>query len=155
VKLAACGKLALRPETGTWYRAFDPKHCGTPLGTSHTLGVPSRFSPGPLSLTQFEILYLSQNHIVCLREVEALLGSPERAPVPNPAQAWQIINIRVQLQRVADLTSLTEQRRLGTTVQELTGDWEGYQTRTPSSPVPGPTGTAPTQESGRGSLLGP
>jgi hypothetical protein len=59
-----------------------------------------------------------------------------------------IINVQVTLQAVADLTLVGEQRRLGTTAQELTGDWEAYGTRTPSSSVPEPTGTAPTQDLG-------
>jgi hypothetical protein len=57
----------------------------TPLGTAHTVGVPSRFSAGPASLRPFEILYLSENHLVCLKEVEALLGSSSMSPIPIPA----------------------------------------------------------------------
>ncbi len=148
VRLAACAKLALGPESRTWFRAFDPRHMGTPLSTAHTVAFPSRFSPCPASLTPFEILYLSENHFVCLREVEALLGSSRISFVPNPAHSWLIINVQVSLQRVADLTLMAEQRRLGTTAQELTGDWEGYQTRTSHSSVPQPTGTAPTQDLG-------
>jgi hypothetical protein len=120
----------------------------SPLAAAHTTGVPSRFSPGPASRTPFEILYLSENHGVCLREVEALLGSHRIAPISHPAGAWVIINVQVTLQRVADLTLVGEQRRLGTTAQELTGDWDGYQTRTPHSSVPQPSGTAPTQDLG-------
>jgi hypothetical protein len=56
--------------------------------------------------------------------------------------------VQVSLQSVADLTLISEQKRLGTTAQELTGDWEGYRTRTPNSSVPQPTGTAPTQDLG-------
>jgi hypothetical protein len=93
-------------------------------------------------------MYFSENHLVCLREVEALLGSSRMVPLPNPAFAWTIINVRLLLQQVADLTDPAEQRRLGTTAQELTGDWEGYQTRTSHSSVPYPVGTAPTQDLG-------
>jgi hypothetical protein len=120
----------------------------SPLGTGQTAHVPSRFSPGPASSAPFEILYLSENQGVCLREVEALLGSSRLPPIANPTRPWLVINVHVILQRVADLTLLGEQRRLGTTAQELTGDWDGYQTRTPYSSVPQPTGTAPTQDLG-------
>lgn len=141
-------KLILRPESRVWYRAFDPKHMTSPLATAHTVGVPSRFSPGPTSLSPFQILYLSENQLVCLREVEALLGSPSVGHVPHPANAWLIINVQISLQHIADLTIITEQKRLATNAQELTGDWEGYSTRTPHSSVPQPTGTAPTQDLG-------
>jgi hypothetical protein len=148
VRLAACAKLGLRPENRVWFRAFDPRHIASPLATAHTAGVPSRFSPGPATTVPFEILYLSENHAVCLWEVEALLGSPRVPPVPHPAAPWLIINVHVILQRVADLTLVAQQRRLGTTAQELTGDWYGYWTRTAHSSVPQPTGTAPTQDLG-------
>ena len=148
MKLAACAKLSLGPETRVWFRAFDPRHIVTPLGAAHTTSFPTRFSPGPNSLSPFPIMYLSENQLVCLREVEALLGSSKIAPLPNPAFTWTIINVRVTLRQVADLTLPAEQKRLGTTAQELTGDWEGYQMRTPYSSVPHPTGTAPTQDLG-------
>ena len=148
MRLAACARLSLGPENRVWFRAFDPRHMSTPLATAYTAQVPSRFSPGPACASPFEILYLSENHLVCLREVEALLGSSTITPIPNPTSSWLIINVQVSLQQVADLTLVAEQRRLGTTAQELTGDWEGYQSRTPHSSVPQPIGTAPTQDLG-------
>jgi hypothetical protein len=81
--------------------------------------------------------------------VEALLGSIQKGQViANPAQAWLTVNVHIQLQRVADLADVTGQRQLGTTAQELTGDWEGYQLRTHSASVPRPVGAAPTQTLG-------
>jgi hypothetical protein len=127
----------------------------TPLATAHALTVPSRFSPGPASRSPYEILYLSENQLVCLWEVAALLGSSRTNPVPNPANPWLIINVHVSLQRVADLTLVAEQRRLGTTAQELTGDWEGYQTRQAHDSVPQPIGTAPTQDLGEALFFTP
>jgi hypothetical protein len=80
----SCNKLALVPESRVWFRAFDPKHMASPLGVAHTFGLPSRFSPVPASLKPFEILYLSETHIVCLREVGALLGSWRTSAVILP-----------------------------------------------------------------------
>jgi hypothetical protein len=148
VKLAACSHLILAPTRGTWFRAFDPQYMNTPLATAHTVNTPSRFSAGPNSNMPVELLYLSENQMVCLFEVEALFGSPKRKIVPNPSRSSAIINITVSLRQVADLTQLPEQRRLGVTAQELTGDWDGYHTRTPTSSVPAPTGAAPTQDLG-------
>jgi hypothetical protein len=87
--------------------------------------------------------------MIALYEVEALLGSLRTGNViANPAQAWLTINIQIQLQQVADLTLVAEQRLLGTNVQELTGDWEGYILRKRHTSVPEPVGTAPTQDLG-------
>ena len=47
-----------------------------------------------------------------------------------------------------DLTSAYSQQLLGTTVQELTGDWQGYQTRGAGTSVKQSVGTAPTQDLG-------
>jgi hypothetical protein len=79
----------------------------------------------------FPILYLAEDHLVALFEVGALLGSPYPGGnyVPNPRQSWVILNVQVTLEAVADLTDPAEQYRLGTTAQELTGDWRGYQLR--------------------------
>lgn len=76
-----------------------------------------------------------------------MLGS-NNAPTSIPTSS-SIISVEVSLQGVADLTKMAEQRRLKTNVQELTGDWRYYHTRTLSCPVPEPRGTnAPTQDLG-------
>jgi len=43
---------------------------------------------------------------------------------------------------------VSQQSLLGTTAQELTGDWMGYQQRNSTMSVSQPIGTAPTQELG-------
>jgi len=87
---------------------------------------------------------------VALFEAEAVLGSPVRpgGALPQSRLAWTIINVRVRLQRVADLTVVGQQDLLGTTAQELTGDWEGYHLRNRRTSVSEPIGLAPTQELG-------
>jgi hypothetical protein len=138
------------PLTGTWYRAIQPQFWQRSLQTSHTKTLSSRFNPGRAASPQFEILYLAENHLVALFEVQALLGSPlpPALLVPNPYHAWTLINVQVQLQHVANLTDVTEQALIATTAQELTGDWRGNQFRSPVSSVTAPTGPAPTQELG-------
>lgn len=149
MKFAACAKLHRGPEIRTWYRALDPKYSHAPLASGHTVAVPSRYSPGPNAIQPIEILYFSENQLVALWEVEALLGSLHKGSVlANPAQAWLTTNVQIQLQHVADLTSPAQQKLLGTTAQELTGDWEGYYLRNPQTSVTGPVGTAPTQDLG-------
>jgi hypothetical protein len=87
--------------------------------------------------------------MVALFEVQALLGSPYGTWMPNPYQAWVTLNVDLTLHHIADLIRLSQQRLLDTTVQELTGDWRGYQLRTPTTSAIQPTGLpAPTQELG-------
>jgi hypothetical protein len=85
----------------------------------------------------FQILYLAEDALVALYEVQALLGSayPGAAFAPNPAGgAWTTINVQVRLQAVADFTRLAAQYRIKTSIQELTGDWRAYALRHPNRP---------------------
>lgn len=144
---AACALLATTPENRVWFRAIQPQYWATALATNHTTRIPSRFSPATGTNPAFPILYLAEDHHVALFEAGALLGSsqPGGLYVPNPRQAWIILNVQVALQAVADLTDAGEQHQLAMTAQELTGDWRGYQLRTPLTSVGRPTGLAPTQ----------
>jgi hypothetical protein len=146
VNLVACALLGIGPENRTWFRAIEPQHWPTALGTAHTTRVPSRFSPATSSSPAFPILYLAEDHQAALFEVGALLGSPQLgAFVANPRRAWILLNVQVTLQSVADLADPAEQHKIGTTAQELTGDWQGYAQRGPTMSVSQPTGLAPTQ----------
>ena len=149
MNLAVCSLLRTAVENAVWYRAIEPRYAATPLATAHTVFTASRFNPATPSGATFPVLYLTENQVATLYEVEAIYGSPLAGLfVPNPQAAWLIINVRVALQRVADLTDMAEQTKLGTTAQELTGDWEGYSRRNPRTPVRQPTGPAPTQDLG-------
>jgi hypothetical protein len=150
VNLAACRKLAVTPENGTWYRAVQVVHLKTPINTAHTTRYPTRFSAGPDASRPFEILYLADNPLVAQFETVALAGDPLTvgglliAPI-----SFAIVHVNVVLQRVADLTQVDQQDLIETTAQELTGDWRGYKLRSGSrSSVKEPIGTAPTQDLG-------
>jgi hypothetical protein len=94
---------------------------------------------------------LAEDHEVALFEVRALLGSPPPGEtfVPNPRGHWIIINVQVQLGRVVDLTQFSQRRLVETTVQELTGDWQGYMFRTTHAKLRSPYWTnVPTQRLG-------
>jgi len=153
MNLAACRALVRGPETGVWYRAVRPRHWQTALQTEQTQEHASRYNEGSTAIRSFEVLYLAENHEVALFEVEALLGSPygdgNGILLPNPRHSWLILNVRVRLQRVADLTRVSQQTLLSTSAQELTGDWQGYQRRQPHDSVREPVGTAPTQVLGQ------
>lgn len=141
--------LSLRPVAGTWYRAVPTHFIPTALRVAHTRTVPGRFNDGSPSAPSFPVLYLSENQMLALFEVQALFGSP--APgglVPHPRRPVAALNVFVFLSGIADLTNLGDQSIFGTNVQELTGDWRGFKLRGRSTSVRLPTGTAPTQELG-------
>jgi hypothetical protein len=150
VNLGACRKLDHGPETGVWYRAVWLTHLATPIKTAHTKATPSRFSPGPDANPPFEILYLSESLQVAQFEIGALSGDPlVVGGILNAPGSFAAVHVKVVLQRVADLTVVSQQDLLETTAQELTGDWRGYQHRAAArSSVQEPIGTAPTQDLG-------
>lgn len=150
MNLAACGALAQRPETGVWFRAIQPQFWTTSLATAQTTRIPSRFNAGANATAPFEILYLAENPMVALFEVQALFGTPTQpgGVFPHPRQAWITVNVTVQLQAVTDLTEVASMTAVATSAQELTGDWLGYQQRGPLTSVPQPVGLAPTQALG-------
>lgn len=151
MNLGACPSLRTGPERAVWYRAIEPQHWPTALATAHTIFGATRFSPATGLAPGFPLLYLAENHIVALLEVEALFGTAGLglSYLPNPQGAWAVLNVQVTLQQVADLSDAAEQARIGTTAQELTGDWRGYLNRSRRTPVHGPTGPAPTQDLGQ------
>ncbi|HEV3341588.1 MAG TPA: RES family NAD+ phosphorylase [Pirellulales bacterium] len=116
------------------------------LAFAHTSTRSSRFNEGGGS---FSTLYLSEDQLVALFEVEAVLGSPHTTWVPVPSGNWTILSVSVVLQSIVDLTQAATQASLATTAQELTGDWRGYRLRNALTSVPQPAGVpAPTQELG-------
>lgn len=151
MNLSACRSLTTAPLTGTWYRAIQCNYWNSLLATAHSTMIPGRFNAGNPARPGFEILYLAEDHQVALYEVRALLGSPWPGMdyVPNPSGAWVVINVRIRLGRVADLTRDSQRRLIATTVQELTGDWRGYQLREPHPRLKPPYWTrVPTQRLG-------
>lgn len=147
-----------RPLKSDWYRAVQthfltgtPQAPPTPLSTGHTATIPGRFNPGTPTNPSFPVLYLGEDHMVALFEVQALLGSLTLpgGPVPHPRTSWAILTLTVRLNTVADLTDVPQQAIFGTNAQELTGDWRGYGSRTAYSSVASPRGVpAPTQKLG-------
>jgi RES domain-containing protein len=137
MKLAACKRLRLQPINGIWYRAIAARHWKTALRTVQTAQIPGRFNPGKAATTPFEILYLAENPVVALYEVQAIFGPPHQA-IANPHESkWLTVDTRIRLSAVADLTATDQQALLETTMQELTGNWDAYA-----------PGEAPTQRLG-------
>ena len=147
---SSVSSLKTAPESRTWYRALQTHFLPTALSTNHTKTVASRFSGASPGSPGFEVLYLAENHLVALLEVQALLGSPTTpgGVVALPHSSWTVLNVSVTLQAIADLTDVSAQKTLEMTAQELTGDWLGYRQRGPGTSVKAPIGLAPTQELG-------
>lgn len=124
MKASGCGKLELNPLTGIWYRALNLRHWRTRLSTDHTRSFKSRFSSATPESPLYRILYLGENHVGAIYEVNAVLGDPE-APVANPRGSWVLMSLDVRLHYVADLCDPAQQRLISTTKQELTGVWVG------------------------------
>jgi RES domain-containing protein len=137
MRLSACHRLRLGRLTGTWYRAIQQEHWKTRLSARHTITFTGRFSAGSSIEPAYQILYLAQNHQLALFEVRALLGGPE-APIPDPRSTWTVLPLTVTLEAMVDLTDPAEQKRIGTSAQELTGKWDEYKQ----------SGRAPTQRLG-------
>jgi RES domain-containing protein len=144
--------LARRPHARGWFRAIRTAFLGTPLAVTHTVTIPGRFNYVAPGHPGFPILYLTEDPVTALFEVGAMLGSPHRTATSGPGRAthWAVINVTVKLSGVVDLTHARERRLVRTTVQELTGDWDGYRLRWISRPRSSPVWpTAPTQRLGR------
>ena len=151
MNVSGVSRLTKRPLTGTWYRAIRPHFWQTALATSYTSNVESRFSDGANGLRPYQTLYVAENPQIALFEVGALFGSPTLPGglVPNPASSWTMLNVSVTLQTVVDLSLQSEQIKVDTSVQELTGDWRGYRERSAMTAVKEPFDVpAPTQELG-------
>src|SRR5262249_50400841 len=127
MRIAACAKLPLRPETGVWYRAIEGRFWQTALQTSQTKVYPTRYNAGAATERPFEVLSLAEDHEVALYKARAMQGPPFPAagsPVlADPRRSWNILNVQVCLQQVADVTLPKAQAALRTSAQELTGDW--------------------------------
>lgn len=134
-----------------WYRAApsgaaDPHH----VPSAHAI---NRFNDGA---TGYRLLYFAQDPGTALVEVRALLGflpGPFASAAPSPT-SWTIFRYRVQIgpDHIVDFGHPENRAEVDTSVQELTGDWQGYQIRrlldNPIFPVDDRRSRAPTQELG-------
>ena len=138
MRLAACERLTLQPVNAKWYRAISAEHWKTALSTAHSPETRTRYSPGDAAADPFEVIYLAENQAVALYEVGAAYGPTDR-PIANPSRSKMlIIDVDVRLSSIVDLTIPRHHKSLGTSAQELTGDWRASY----------PRADAPTQRLG-------
>jgi len=132
---AAIAGLPTRPQTGAHsrfvsYQFLVPVRAGVPPATGPkplwgigSIRVGGRFTPKG----SFETIYLAEDPITALAEVEVLLkgfgGVPKTAVMPPTVH----VAVDVLVLSVLDLTEPAVQAATGTTRQELTGDWRPTQ----------------------------
>jgi hypothetical protein len=148
VKLSGIKTLTPIAISGIWWRSIQTRFIKTPLQTKHTKTATGRFHYGTKQNPGWEVIYLSENHFVSQFEVDLILGSatPGQTFVPNPsAIGWSFFPVTVNASSIVDLTSPAEIAKIETSIQELTGDWKGYEFR-PFHPLQkGVRPIAPTQ----------
>ena len=118
----------------TWYRAVDPAFARAAPHPS--VGI-TRFNDGPSGSPGYRLLYFAPDPVTALYEVEALLGSVFSLAVPNPFRGSVVTRHAVPPLDIVDLGVSANRSLVGTTRQELTGDWRAYR-----QPLAAP---APTQ----------
>ena len=118
-----------------WYRCVPVQFAYFPPKTSTGR---TRFNPGGL-----RILYFAPNPRVARFEARALLGSYFLMSVPNPAQPYVVVRYDINFDQQACVVDATEYELpvIGTTIQEMTGDWFTYPRNFPRTAT-----NAPTQE---------
>lgn len=116
---------------GTWWRAVghhllkgpppdalsgSPVQPLWPGGSAH---YGARFTPkgGPPAI------YLASDADTALQEVRAIFAIPNGPPIALPAVPYTIFQVSVVLNDILDTTVVATEASLGTSTQELTGDW--------------------------------
>lgn len=157
MKSAAGGHLPRIDVAGTWKHAATTGYQGWILRiTASDLLAPAsfsrtRFNPGDLVFPGMELLYLALDEQTALFEKRVQFGNPFGDPslvLVNAARMASIVvvDVEVDLRHVVDLTDPTAHDLLGSSAQELTSDWDGYERRQAAGSVLNqPTGLAPTQ----------
>jgi RES domain-containing protein len=71
----------------------------------------------------FETIYLASDPVTALAEVRLVFQTVGGQLTGFAAEPWVLVSIEGVLTNVLDLTNAETRRRLGTSLQELTGEW--------------------------------
>jgi len=115
--IAAVAALPTSSLTGLAFRVIFVRYLDTALSSiGSVLG--GRYNPPQA----FQALYLTEESVTALLEVEALFktGSKLRSIPKSPLI---VLSIYYQLNAVIDITNFDNQQALATNLQELTGNW--------------------------------
>lgn len=137
MKISAAILLPIKPATGLWYRVTSPRFLQTLTSTVHTKVSPSRFFNPWTANPQFATLYLAELPNVAQFEAQVVFGDPKGPGTPllygRPRGGWTVMDVSVSLSVIVDLSDPVSQAYLDTSVQEMTGDWVGYEVSLPIS----------------------
>lgn len=115
---AAIASLPTLSLYGVAFRIIQIQYINTPLSSVGSLRFGGRYNPQ----AAFEALYLAENSLTALLEVEALFKTKtEYRSILKPPLI--ILSTQYQINRILDITNLDNQMALGTNLQELTGNW--------------------------------
>ena len=131
---AALAQLPKQSAEGTAYRIIPARFYLTALSAVGSVKRGGRYNPRG----QLEALYLSENPVVALQEVEVVQQTSHELVGLNFGPKT-LLSVQYTLSRVLDLTDLEIQRMLGTTTAELIKPWALIQSV---------SGIAPTQQLG-------
>ncbi|HEY9861622.1 MAG TPA: RES family NAD+ phosphorylase [Candidatus Obscuribacterales bacterium] len=116
--IAALASMPILSTQGEVCRVIHIRYANTALSSIGSLKTGGRYN----QKSAFQALYLADNPVTALLEVEALLKTrTELTYVPKPPLI--VLSIYYQLNAILDLTHLNNQRSLATNLQELTGNW--------------------------------
>ena len=116
--IAALAALPTLPLTGVVFRVIQLRYLNTPLSSVGSVRFGGRYNPPQL----FKALYLADNSVTALLEVEALFKTgTQLKSVPKPPLL--VLSIYYQLNAIVDITNFDNQLALGTNLQEITGNW--------------------------------
>ena len=100
-----------------FFRAIPVRFAADPLSVEGSLQHGGRYNP----IGGFGALYCAESRAVCAAEI----GKPAAR---HPVLPYRLARIRVQLQRVLDLTDASTLTALGLRPEDLTGqDWDATQ----------------------------
>lgn len=137
---AVLAKARLISVHGPWSRAIGYRHLlGPPPGRS---GPPQPLWGGAAKLAGarftpqggFDSIYLANDPVTAFVEVSALIVLPG-GPVPVRSAPWVVVSVDGIMNKVLDLTHSSTLAALGTTAQEVTGNW--VTTRNPPTQLLG------------------
>lgn len=114
---------------GHAYRVFKPKYMFAPLSTDGAYKNGGRYNPPG----EFDVLYLAEDPITALAEARVLVD-PTGQMLHRP-DSRVILAVKYRLEAVLDLADPSNLSALGTSTQELTGDWEGYELAGQAAPT--------------------
>jgi len=108
---------------GTAYRAVSPKRCDNPLDSFGSILNGGRYNTKDI----FEVLYLGVSGNTACIEYRNRLIRANGGFFEDEERPCKVFTVEYRLNTVLDITNLDNQDILGTSHQELTGNWNWYQ----------------------------